>query len=117
MSNTKGDKNGDKNMNLSLDECLRKTEPYLRDTIINLQNSDIWKIQLAIAINFIFSKDAEEERVIHSKGENIKFTSYNDANKFVEELFDLLRLRYQVDLEISMRESDRFNLCIKNTIK
>ena len=41
MSNTKGDKNGDKNMNLSLDECLRKTEPYLKDTIINLQNSDI----------------------------------------------------------------------------
>ena len=41
-------------MNLSLDECLKKTEPYLRDIIINLQNCDIWKIQLTIAINFIF---------------------------------------------------------------
>ena len=37
----KGDKNGDKNMNLFLDECLKKTEPYLRDIIINLQNCDI----------------------------------------------------------------------------
>ena len=30
--------NGDKNRNLSLDEYLNKTEPYLRNIIIDLQN-------------------------------------------------------------------------------
>ena len=44
---------GDKNRNLSLDEYLNKIEAYLRNMIINLQNSDAWKIQLTIAINFI----------------------------------------------------------------
>ena len=33
----------DRNRNLSLDEYLNKTEPYLRGIIINLQNSDTWK--------------------------------------------------------------------------
>ena len=32
--------NGDKNRNLSLDEYLHKIKPYLRNIIINLQNSD-----------------------------------------------------------------------------
>ena len=73
---------------------------------INLQNSDTWKTQLTIAINFISSKDAEEERVLHSRRENIKFTSYNDANEVVDELFWSLRSRYQGNLEISMRRSD-----------
>ena len=64
-----GDRNGDRN--LSLEEYLNKTKPYLRDTIIDLQEFDTWKIQLTIAINFISSKDAEEERIMHSKGDNI----------------------------------------------
>ena len=57
--------NGDKNRNLSLDEYLHKIKPYLRNMIINLQNFDVWKIQLTIAITFISSKDAEDERVMH----------------------------------------------------
>ena len=68
----------------------------MRDILIDLQNSDTWKIQLTISINFISSKDAEEEGVMHS--------SYNDAN--IDELFDLLRLRYQDNLETSIRTSD-----------
>ena len=56
---------GGKNRNLSLDEYLNKIETYLRNIMINLQNSDIWKIQLTIAINFISSRDTEEERVLH----------------------------------------------------
>ena len=56
--------NGDKNRNLSLDKYLIKIKPYMRNIIINLQNSDTWKIQLTIAINFISSKEAEEEHVM-----------------------------------------------------
>ena len=90
---TEYESNGDKNRNLSLDEYLNKTEPYLRNTTINLQKSDTWKIQLTIAINFISSKDAEEERVMDSRSYNIKLTSYNDANEVIDELFKSRRSR------------------------
>ena len=56
----------------------------MRDIIIDLQKSDTWKIQLTIAINSISSKDAEEDRVMHSRSDNIKLTSDNDANKVVD---------------------------------
>ena len=36
------ERNGDKNSNLSLDEYLNKIKPYLRNIIIDLQNSDTW---------------------------------------------------------------------------
>ena len=68
----------------------------MRDIIIDLQESNTWKVQLKIVIQFISSKDAEEERVIHSTCDNIKFTSYNDANT------DSLISRYQVNLEAPM---------------
>ena len=48
--------NGDKNRNLSLDEYRNKIKTYLRNMIINLQNSDAQNIQLTIEINFISSK-------------------------------------------------------------
>ena len=81
--------NGDQNRTLSLDKYLNRTKPYLRNIIIDLQNSDAWKIQLTIAINFISSKDAEEERVMYSRRDNTKnFTSYGVANKVVDELFE-----------------------------
>ena len=64
-----------------LDEYLNKIKAYLRNIKIDLQNSDTLKIELSIAINFISSKNAEAERVMHSKSKNIKFTSYNDVMK------------------------------------
>ena len=63
-------------------------------------------MQLTIETNFITSKDPEEERVVHSSSDNIKFTPYNDANEVVDELFESLRSRYQGNLETSMRGSD-----------
>ena len=74
--------------------------------IIDFQSSDTWKFQLTIAINFIYSKDAEEERVTHSRSDNTKFTSYIDANEVVDELFKSLRSRYQGNVETSMRGND-----------
>ena len=55
--------NNDSNKNLSLKEYLDKTKPCLKDRITDLQECDTWKIQSTIAVNFISSKDAEEERV------------------------------------------------------
>ena len=44
----------------------------MRDIIINLQESDTWKIQFTISIAFISSKDIYEERVMHSKSDNME---------------------------------------------
>ena len=74
--------------------------------IIELKEFDIWKIQLTIAVNFISSRDAEEERVMHLNSDNIKFMPCNDANEVVVELFEPLISRYQGNLGKSMRESD-----------
>ena len=62
---TEYESNGDTYKNLSLEEYLDKIRPYFG---------------ISIAINFISAKDAEEERVMHSKSNNIKFT-------FLDELF------------------------------
>ena len=74
--------------------------------IINLQNSDARKIQLTNAINFISSKHAEEERVMHSSSGNIEFTPYSDANDIIDKLFKSPCSRYQENLETSMKGSD-----------
>ena len=66
-------RNCDKNRILSVEEYLDKIKPYLRDIINDLKQSDTWKIQLTITINFISSKDDnDEERVMHSKSDNIE---------------------------------------------
>ena len=86
--------NGDKNSTLSLDEYLNKIKRCLRNIIIYPQNSDRWKIQLAIAIKFNSSKDTEEVRVMYSTSNNIKFTSYNDETEVANEFFESLRSKY-----------------------
>ena len=76
----------------------------MKNIIIDLQNSDKWKIQLKIAISLTSLKDAEEERIMHSRSDNVKFTSYNDANEVVvNRRVDSLRSRYHRNLETSMR--------------
>ena len=42
---------------------------------------------------------------IHSKSDNIKFASYDGSNEVVDEIFESLRSKYQVNLETSMRRS------------
>ena len=48
----------------------------------------------------------EEEHVMHSTSDNIKFTSHIVANEVVDELFESLSSRYQTNLEASMTGSD-----------
>ena len=67
--------NAERNENVSLKEYLEKIKPYLRDLITDLVESDTWKNPLALIINFISSKDAAKERVMHAKTDNIR--SYN----------------------------------------
>ena len=69
-------------------------KPYLKNIINDLQNSDPSRIQLTIEINFITSKDAEEERLMHSTSNNINFSPYSDVNEVIYQLFESLLLRY-----------------------
>ena len=54
------------------------------------------KIQLTIAIDFISSRDYnDEECVMHSKNDNIEIMISGEADKVVEEIFDSFKNRYQ----------------------
>ena len=75
------------------------------DIIINLQKSDTGN-SVTTAINFISSKDVDEEGVMHSKADSIEFMSYDNVNEVVNELFESLRSRCQIDLETLTRGSD-----------
>ena len=78
----------------------------MKDIINNLKNSDTLKIQLTIAINFISSKDIDEECKAHSNNDNIDIMIYDKADEVTEEIFELLLNRYQIGLETSMKASD-----------
>ena len=60
---------------------------------------ETWKIQLTITISFISSKDNnednDEERVMHTKSDNIEIMINGKADEAVEELFKSLCKRYQ----------------------
>ena len=43
----------------------------MRNIITDLENSDIWETQLIIAINFIYSKNAEAVHVMPSRSDKI----------------------------------------------
>ena len=73
---------------LSVENYLNKTRKYLKDVINNLKESATWTNQLTIAINFIFSKDNNEQRVMHSKRDNKEIMINNKA--VIEKLFQSL---------------------------
>ena len=56
---------------INLINQIYQIKPYLKEIINNLEKSDAWKIQLTIAIDFISSKDTDEERVMHSKSNHV----------------------------------------------
>ena len=82
-------------MKVSVKEYLKEIKPCLKDIITDLQKSGTWKIQLIIAVNFIYSKDNDEEQVIHSKSDNIGIMTYDNANEVIKEIFQSLLSRYQ----------------------
>ena len=55
----------------------------------NLKKSNTWKIQLTIANSFISSIDNDEERVMHSKSDNMDIM----INDETDELLDSLKKR------------------------
>ena len=86
----KNESNDNKNQNLSVEEYPSEIKPHLKDIVIDLQKFDTSKIQLTIAVNFISSKDTNEEQIMHSKTDNIEVMTYDNPAKLIEELFDSL---------------------------
>ena len=70
-----------------------------------------------IAINITSSKDTDEERVMHSKSDNIEIMINNKADEVIDELFQSLLSMYQIGLETLTKGSDCFYLFITNVIK
>ena len=89
----------DKNRILSVEKYFDKIRRYLRDNINDLKQSDTSKIQLTITIDFISSKDDDEEHVMHSKNENIEIRISDDADEVIKKGFDSLKNRYQNNFE------------------
>ena len=85
----------------------------MKDIINNLKKSNTQKIQLTTAINFISSKDTDEERVMHAKSDNIEITIYDKADEVIEELYESLLRRYQIGLETSMKGIDFIFDCVR----
>ena len=73
-----------------IEKYFNNIRSYLKDIIKNLKQSDTQKIQLAIAINFISSKDDVEEHVMHSKSDNKEVTINDKDDKIIKKLFKSL---------------------------
>ena len=115
---------GDKDKNLSPKEYLDMIRPYLSDLIndnktpkklrVHTRNEVIdyetqygeRKIELAMWINFIFSKDCGKIRNMHTKSNNIEIIMGSETNDIIEELCESLLQKYQEWLEESMRGSE-----------
>ena len=63
---------GDRNKTLSFKEYLKEIKRNLKDIINNLKKFDAWNVQLIVAINFIFSKETKEEKVMYSDSDKWK---------------------------------------------
>ena len=82
--------NSDKNRMWSVEEYLDKIRPYLKDVINDLKKFSPRKI------NFISSRDDyDEERVMHSKTDNIEIMISDEADQVMKRLFDSLKNRYK----------------------
>ena len=115
---------GNKGKILTTNEYLDMIEPYLSNVIndhktqgewiihsgsaiIKHKTLSEWKIQLIMAINFIFSKpDSDETRTMRTKSNNVETMMGSETDEIIEELSEFLLERYQEGLEESMRGSE-----------
>ena len=97
--------NGDRNKTLSVEEYPNKNRPCLKDIVNNLKKSEMWKIQLTIANNFISSRNNNEECVMYSKSDNIEIVINDEADEVIKERFVSFKNRYQINFK-SMKSSE-----------
>ena len=58
-----------------------------------------------MAINFLSSKDSDEDRTMHTKINNVEIMMGSETDEIIEDLFESFLQKYQEGLKESMRES------------
>ena len=90
---------GDKDKKLSVKQYLYKIMPYLSDIINDhkaIRNeSNEWKIQINMHVNFVSSKDTGETRTIYVWSDNEEIRSGNEKDDIIKELFKSFVNNYQ----------------------
>ena len=88
-------------------KTLKKLRVHSRNEVINyVTQYGEWKIQLTMSINFISSKDSDENCNMHTRKDNIEIIMGSETNNIIEELCESLLQKYQEGLEESMRGSE-----------
>ena len=95
---------GDKGKTLSIKRYLKMIKPYLSDLINKHKThglaryhsgskswiektSSEWRIQIAMAINFICSKDSDETQTMHTKGNNVEIMVGSETDEIIKDFF------------------------------
>ena len=72
------------------------------NTIAEHKTQSEWKIELAMAIDFISSKDSDETRTMRAKSNYVEIMIGSETDEIIKELFKSFLRRYQDGLEESM---------------
>ena len=102
---------GDKDKKLSVKQYLYKIVLYLSD-LINYHkairnNSNEWKIQINMNVNFVSSKDTAGTRTIFAWSDNEEIRSGNETDDIVKGLLNSFLNNYQKE-EIVLRNGSDF---------
>ena len=65
--------------------------------------NDTWEIQLTIAVNFVSSKDIDEERLLHSKSDDVEVTINDNQMKLLKNFFNHFFLDIKSDYKQQMK--------------
>ena len=102
---------GDKDKKLSVKQYLYKIMPYLSDLIndhkTNENNSNEWKIQINMHVNFVSSNDTGEIRTIFVWSDNEEIRSGNETDDIIKGLLNSFWNNYQKE-EIVLRNGSGF---------
>ena len=102
---------GDKDKKLSVKQYLYKIMPYLSDLINENKaienNSNEWKIQINMHVNFVSSNDTGEIRTIFVWSDNEEIRLGNETDDIVKRLINSFLNNYQKE-ELILRNGSNF---------
>ena len=85
---------GDEHKNLSPEEYLDMSRPYLIDLINDHSHSGESKIQLVMLSRCISPKNFKETRSVHLASNNMEFFMGSDKDEVIDKLFDTILQRF-----------------------
>ena len=77
-----------KEKRLSVKQYLNKIKPYLYDLVNDHRIvRRVWKIQMYMRVNFVFSKDTGETRTIYVRSVNVNIKQGSNTDNIIKEIF------------------------------